>query len=59
MISCAFAGVCPPVLYLILQTAVGILENRRELSTIVVPGNRLPPEVNSRSVALLRISSRR
>ncbi|HZS95690.1 MAG TPA: hypothetical protein VFA40_02830 [Terriglobales bacterium] len=59
LISCAFAGICPPVPYLILQTAIGILENRREFSTVIVPGNRLSPEVNNGPVALLRISSRR
>jgi hypothetical protein len=56
MISTARVGCCSPVFYAIFHTAIGILEYSGELPTRSMPRNRLASVLNSRSVALLRIS---
>lgn len=50
------AGCRSPICHGVLETAILILKNGRELSAAIVPRNRLAPELNRHTIALLLVS---
>jgi len=56
MIGTARVGCCSPVFYAIFKTAIGILEDGRELAAGSMACYRLAPELYGRSVTLLLTS---